>query len=158
MITITHTIESYWIPSQKKTKSKIQIQRICQNFWRCLIICANMKWIRQVFLKIQSGHNSVHRRTDGWTRWNQYNPLSTELKEGYNYIFTYIFINMLKSHNMIILIYLFSMFQIVLLSFSKSILALSFYIDIVLKLSILMAKHIIDIWILMKCYPHQYLD
>ena len=29
---ITHTIESYWIPSQKKTKSKLQISRICQNF------------------------------------------------------------------------------------------------------------------------------
>ena len=29
---ITHIIESYWIPSQKKTKSKLQIQRICQNF------------------------------------------------------------------------------------------------------------------------------
>ena len=29
---ITHTIESYWIPSQKKTKSKLQIKRIHQNF------------------------------------------------------------------------------------------------------------------------------
>ena len=29
---ITHTIESYWIPSQKKTKSKLQIKKICQNF------------------------------------------------------------------------------------------------------------------------------
>ena len=28
---ITHTTESYWIPSQKKAKSKLQIQRICQN-------------------------------------------------------------------------------------------------------------------------------
>ena len=28
---IIHTIESYWIPSQKKTKSKLQILRICQN-------------------------------------------------------------------------------------------------------------------------------
>ena len=27
----THTIESYWIPSQKKTKSKLQ-KRIRQNF------------------------------------------------------------------------------------------------------------------------------
>ena len=35
------------------------------TFWGCLIICANMKWIRWVLLKIQSGHNSVHRRTDG---------------------------------------------------------------------------------------------
>ena len=37
------------------------------TFWSCLIRCANMKWIRWVFLKIQSGHDSVHRRTDGQT-------------------------------------------------------------------------------------------
>ena len=29
---ITHTIESYWIPSQKMTKSKLQIFKIRQNF------------------------------------------------------------------------------------------------------------------------------
>ena len=29
---ITHTIESYSIPSQKKTKSNLQILTICQNF------------------------------------------------------------------------------------------------------------------------------
>ena len=29
---ITHTIESYWIPSQKMTKSKLQILKIRQNF------------------------------------------------------------------------------------------------------------------------------
>ena len=28
---ITHTIDSYWIPSQKKTKSKLQIEKIRQN-------------------------------------------------------------------------------------------------------------------------------
>ena len=37
------------------------------TFWSCLIRCANMKWIWLVFLKIQSGHDSVHRRTDGRT-------------------------------------------------------------------------------------------
>ena len=35
------------------------------TFWSCLIRCANMKRIQQVLLKIQSGYNSVHRRTDG---------------------------------------------------------------------------------------------
>ena len=65
--------------SQKKTKSKIQIKKNRQNFkffkfwnghytrhtyWSCLIRCENMKWIRWVLLKIQSGHDSVHRRTD----------------------------------------------------------------------------------------------
>ena len=29
---IIYTIESYWIPSQKKTKSKLQIKKIRQNF------------------------------------------------------------------------------------------------------------------------------
>ena len=60
------------------------------TFWSCLIRCANMKWIRWVLLKIQSGHHSVHRRTDGRTdgrtdrrtRWYQYTPLSTSLKRG----------------------------------------------------------------------------
>ena len=102
---ITHTIESYWIPSQKKTKSKLQILKNSSKFqifeyrkghytrhtfWSWLIRCANMKWIRWVLLKIQSGHDSVHRWTDGRmdrrTRWYQYTPLSTSLKRGgYNY-------------------------------------------------------------------------
>ena len=37
------------------------------TFWSCLIRCANMKWIQWVLLKIQSGDDSVHRRTDGQT-------------------------------------------------------------------------------------------
>ena len=37
------------------------------SFWSCLIRCANMKWIRQILLKMQSGQDSVHRRTDGQT-------------------------------------------------------------------------------------------
>ena len=67
--------------SQKKTKSKLQILKIRQNFKflnfetgitrdtpsEVKIRCANMKWIRWVLLKIQSGHDSVHRRTDGQT-------------------------------------------------------------------------------------------
>ena len=70
LMIITHTIESYWIPSQKK---KFQIFEFCNGhysrhiFWSCLIRCATMKWIRWIFLKIQSGHDSVHRRTDGQT-------------------------------------------------------------------------------------------
>ena len=78
---IIHSIESYWIPSQK-TKSKLQILKnspkfhICEfwnkhytqhTFWSCLIRCANMKWIRRVLLKIQRGQDSVHRRTDRQT-------------------------------------------------------------------------------------------
>ena len=35
------------------------------TFWSCLIRCANMKWIPSVLLKIQSGHDSVHRQTNG---------------------------------------------------------------------------------------------
>ena len=80
LLIITHTIDSYWIPSQTKTKSNLQIYRICQisNVWiktnytrqtccSCLITCVNMKWIRRVFLKMESGYHSVHSRTDGQT-------------------------------------------------------------------------------------------
>ena len=35
------------------------------TYWSGLIRCANMKWIRWVLLKIQSGNDSVHRWTDG---------------------------------------------------------------------------------------------
>ena len=38
-----------------------------QTFVSCLIRCAHMNWIRWVLLKTQSGHDSVHRRTDGQT-------------------------------------------------------------------------------------------
>ena len=34
------------------------------TFWSCLIRCAIMKWIQWVWLKIQSRHDSIHRRTD----------------------------------------------------------------------------------------------
>ena len=77
---ITHTIESYWIPRQKKTKSKLQISRISQNF-KFLNFETNIthntpseiawydvqiwKGVRGVLLKIQSGHASVHWGTDG---------------------------------------------------------------------------------------------
>ena len=37
---IIHTIESYWIPSQKKTKSNLQIYKIRQNSPNFLIL----KW------------------------------------------------------------------------------------------------------------------
>ena len=97
---ITHSIESHSIKSKEakvqvtnlKNSPKFQIFELWNKhytrhtFWSCLIRCANMKWIRQILLKIQSGHDSVHRRTDGWTnrqtRWNQYTPLSTSLKRG----------------------------------------------------------------------------
>ena len=37
------------------------------TFGSCLIRCANMKWIRWALLKIQSGHDSIHRQTDRQT-------------------------------------------------------------------------------------------
>ena len=53
------------------------------TFWNCSIRCANMKWIQWVLLKIQSGHDSVHRRTDGQTdKVIPVYPLSTSLKRG----------------------------------------------------------------------------
>ena len=73
---ITHTIDSYQIPSQNKTESKLQIWKKCQKFklttlqhtfGSCLKICLNMKWIWLVLWKLQSGHDSVHRQIDGQT-------------------------------------------------------------------------------------------
>ena len=58
---------------------------IHDTFWSCLIRCIDMKCIQQALLKIQRGHDSVHRRTDGQTdwrkTWNQDAPLSTSLKQ-----------------------------------------------------------------------------
>ena len=67
------------------------------TFWSCLIRCENMKWIWSVFLKIQSGHDSVHRRTDGhlWRIWSQLPdgqgdtsipPFQFRWSGGYNYL------------------------------------------------------------------------
>ena len=73
---ITHTIEVKRKQSQTyKFKEFAKIlkfefwnkQYTRHTFLNCLIRCANMKWIRWVLLKIQSGHDSVHRRTDGQT-------------------------------------------------------------------------------------------
>ena len=54
--------------------------------------CVNIKWIRLVLLKIQSGHDSVDRCTDGWmdrwTRWNQYTPFQLCWSGGYNNVTT----------------------------------------------------------------------
>ena len=94
------TIESYWIPSQKKTKSKLKNLPKFQIFefwnkhstghtWSCLIKCANMKWIRWVLLKIQSGHDSVHRRIDGQTDQGETSIPHLQLRwsGGYNEVF-----------------------------------------------------------------------
>ena len=55
------------------------------TFWSCLIRCANLKWIQWVLLKIQRGHDSVHRRTDKQTdRWNQYTPFNFVEARGIN--------------------------------------------------------------------------
>ena len=91
-----HDYPLYWVildPKSKEDKVKVtnlknlpkfQILKFSNKhytqhtFWSCLIRCANMKWIRWVLLKIQSGHDSVHRRTDG--QGETIIPLSTSLK------------------------------------------------------------------------------
>ena len=80
-----HDYPYHWVildPKSKQDKVKVTNLKISpkfqiflfrnthytrHTFWSCLIRCANMKWIRWVLLKIQSGHDSVHRRTDGRT-------------------------------------------------------------------------------------------
>ena len=78
-----HGYPFYWVnldPKSKEDKVKVTNLNNSPNFqifefwnkhytwhtfWSCLIRCANMKWIRRVLLKIQNGHHSVHRWTDG---------------------------------------------------------------------------------------------
>ena len=78
-----HDYPYYWVildPKSKEDKVKVINLKdlakfqICEfwhklymrhTFWSSLIRCANMKWIRWVLLKIQSGHDSVHRGTYG---------------------------------------------------------------------------------------------
>ena len=82
---LRHGYPYYWLILDPKWKDKVKVT-ILKNlpkiqifeFWRekkhfkwyihcCLIRCLNMKWIWQVLSKIQSGHDSIHRRTDGQT-------------------------------------------------------------------------------------------
>ena len=72
-----HDYPFYWVildPKSEEDKVKVtnlknspkfQNKHYTQHtFWSCLMRCANMKWIQQVLLKMQSVHDSVHRRTD----------------------------------------------------------------------------------------------
>ena len=80
-----HDYPYHWVildPKSKEDKVKVTNLKnspkfLIFEFWNghymqhtfsiCLIRCANMKWIWWVLLKIQSGHDSVHRWTDGQT-------------------------------------------------------------------------------------------
>ena len=54
------------------------------TFWIWLIRSVNMKWMRLVLWPIHSGHDFVHRRTDGQTSYvKPVNPPSTSLSEGW---------------------------------------------------------------------------
>ena len=89
-----HDYPFYWvILDPKSEEDKVKVTNLKNSpkfwnkhytrhtFWSCLIRCANMKWIRWVLLKIQSGHDSVHRRTDGQGE-TSIPPHSTSLKWG----------------------------------------------------------------------------
>ena len=76
---VTHTIDLYWIPSQNKTKSKLQIWKISQKFkfwnfaknlytrhtfWSCLIRC--VIWTGSGYY-CESYRADTIMSTDGWT-------------------------------------------------------------------------------------------
>ena len=104
---ITHTFDSYCIPSPNKTKSKLHFQRvslpklqICgfgkktfhkRHTWSCLIKCVDMKWIQPVLLKIRSAHNcsQTGKGTDGRTvRQGETSVAPLNFVEaGYNYTY-----------------------------------------------------------------------
>ena len=99
---ITHTNDSHHIPSQMKTKSKLQILKNCQKlkfcqklctrhtFWSCLIRCIHMKWIQPELKALQSGHGMRDGRTDGQTdgrtEWNQYPSPPKKKKKKKNFV------------------------------------------------------------------------
>ena len=96
-----HDYPYHWVILDPKSKDKVKVANLKNSpkfkifefwngnytrhtFWSCLIRCANMKWIRWVFLKIQSGHVSVHRRTDGQGD-TSIPPFQLRWSWGYNY-------------------------------------------------------------------------
>ena len=95
-----HDYPHYWVildPKSKEDKVKVtNIKNLPKfqifEFWNkhntfssCLTRCANMKWIQWVLLKIQSGHDSAHRRTDRqMDKVKPVYPLTTLLKWGYS--------------------------------------------------------------------------
>ena len=100
---ITHTIESYWIPSQKKTNSYLQIEKKLQkihNYSDTNFTCDTSFEAASYDVQYEMDPTSIVEdtertlfcpQTDRQTRrWNQYTPLSTSLRRGYNYL-THIF-------------------------------------------------------------------
>ena len=102
---ITHTIESYWIPSEKKTKWKLQIWRICENFkllnFEINVTCNTpLKMFDKMCQYEMHPTNIVEDtertwfcpQTDRWmdgrmdrrTRWNQYTPFHLRWSRRYN--------------------------------------------------------------------------
>ena len=85
---ITHSIESYWIPSQKKTKSKSNFLILKQTLHGTHLLKLLDKMCKYEMdptsiVEDTERTDSVHRRTDRQTdktRWNQYTPLSASLK------------------------------------------------------------------------------
>ena len=87
---IIHTSGSHQIPCHKKTKSKLQIPKICQNFNFTLHV-THLLMLLDKMCKYEIDLTSIVEDTertrfcpptDRRTRWHQYTPLSTSLKRG----------------------------------------------------------------------------
>ena len=63
------------------TKCVFKNSNMRHTSWSWLIRCANMKWIRLVLWKLQSGHDSVHRQMDRRTSFSMNKP-TTWCKSG----------------------------------------------------------------------------
>ena len=93
---ITHTIESYWIPSQKKTKSTLHMFKEFAKISNFSILkqslhATHLQTLLDKMCKYEMDPTSIVEDTEQTrfcpqrrTRWNQYTPLSTSLKQGYN--------------------------------------------------------------------------
>ena len=75
-----HDYTYYWVILDPKSNGdKVKVTNLKNSPKFHFSNYANMKWIPQALLQIQSGQDSVHRETDGhterWTRCNQYTSL-----------------------------------------------------------------------------------
>ena len=80
---ITHTIESYWIPSQKRQSQRYKFKEFAKisHFLKLLDNMCKYE-MDQTSIVEDTERTRFCPQTDRRTRWNQYTPASTSLKRG----------------------------------------------------------------------------
>ena len=101
---ITHTIDSYQIPSQNKTKWKLRIWKFAQNsnfiilqkiitrhtFWSCLVRCVNLLEMDLAsIVEVTERTRFCPQTTDIWSDWET-DSLCWTWSRGYNNCFAHL--------------------------------------------------------------------